>query len=786
MTVNGTGTGSIGSVPSGISCSLGGMTGGSDCSEVWVYGTSVTLTPVTPIGTTFNGWTGGPCDGMNGPCAFTVTADVSMTASFTLQQRTLTVTKGGTGTGTVTSNPAGISCGATCGSDNADFDYGQMVTLTAAPDATSNFTGWSGGGCGGVVMSQCTVTMTQARNVTANFTLKSYTLTVATNGGDGVGDVFSDDGGIDCGTDCSDSYTHGNDVLLSASPDFGYVFTGWSGGGCETAGLDDCVVSMTAATNVTAAFQPDDFPVDVDFTGTGSGSVTHEGTGTICSSPTPCSEDAPFGSTVTLTATPSAGSVFLGWSGDCTGLGSCVLPIDGPQSVTARFQDIVTITVKLQGEIGGEEVGGAAKVFVVSTGGLGGSISCSQDGGCSANFVEGVNVTLSPVQPGWAAFEGWQTGPCAGSTSPCVAPAAEGTIEALFSRKGNIVFVSSATRTGDLGGLGGADEFCATLANRVRLPGVYQALIAEPGINIFERLDSRAEPFIRMDGEIVARTLGEWVRGNMEHPVFYNEFGDRVATPFEVWTGAFEDGTPDSVLNTCDHWTKASGVLGRRGHMAGQAYSWVDRSGTVDCSVLQRVYCISDDAVVSNTPEVPKQPYVFLSQNTFRPSEGTLTDADDICDAEGGDLVSGGRFIAYLGTESAPANSRIPGELLDATYRRPDGVPVGTPEELFGGKNATGFLSSAINMHANMSYDYLATIYMGSGVPRAWTGMGNGPDKEAVSACGGGIWNSSLGGSTTGDVGNADLVYQWADAGVWGCTRPLPLYCIQIALGDGP
>src|SRR5262249_38283611 len=50
------------------------------------------------------------------------------------------VAKNGSGTGTVTSNPAGISCGATCGTN---FYLGQSVTLTAAPDSGSVFSNWS-------------------------------------------------------------------------------------------------------------------------------------------------------------------------------------------------------------------------------------------------------------------------------------------------------------------------------------------------------------------------------------------------------------------------------------------------------------------------------------------------------------------------------------------------------------------------------------------------------------------------------------------------------------------
>ena len=55
--------------------------------------------------------------------------------------RTLTVAKAGTGIGTVTSSPQGITCGGTC---QASFDFGTVVTLTATPDSGSSFSGWSG------------------------------------------------------------------------------------------------------------------------------------------------------------------------------------------------------------------------------------------------------------------------------------------------------------------------------------------------------------------------------------------------------------------------------------------------------------------------------------------------------------------------------------------------------------------------------------------------------------------------------------------------------------------
>jgi hypothetical protein len=78
---------------------------------------------------------------------------------------TLTVVKAGFGTGTVTSSPAGIECGAKC---DAAYQEGTVVTLTAKAASNSTFNGWSWGGChhGG---KTCTLTVTADTTVTATF-----------------------------------------------------------------------------------------------------------------------------------------------------------------------------------------------------------------------------------------------------------------------------------------------------------------------------------------------------------------------------------------------------------------------------------------------------------------------------------------------------------------------------------------------------------------------------------------------------------------------------------------
>jgi uncharacterized repeat protein (TIGR02543 family) len=224
----------------------------------------------------------------------------------------------------VTSSPAGISCGSTCAHS---FVFGTSVQLTAIAAIGSAFTGWSGA-CSG--SGACTVSVSQARAVTATFAARPpVTLKVTRTG---AGSVTSSPSGINCGSTCSHAYGYGTSVTLTAHPTSTTVFTGWSGA-CTGTGTT-CHLSMTAALTATAKFAAIKV-LTVTKAGTGSGQVTSSPAGISC--PTTCKHAYAVGTVVTLTATARSGSKFTGWSGACSGTAKCVVTMSAAKGVKATF-----------------------------------------------------------------------------------------------------------------------------------------------------------------------------------------------------------------------------------------------------------------------------------------------------------------------------------------------------------------------------------------------------------------------------------------------------------------
>jgi Protein of unknown function (DUF1566)/Divergent InlB B-repeat domain len=319
VAATGTGAGTIVSAPAGINC-------GTTCSATLSATTAITLTATPNATSTFGGWSGA-CSGTVPACTIpAATSNASATAQFNPITFALTVATAGSGLGTVTSTPAGISCGSDC---TETYTSGTVVTLAAAPSATSTFSGWSGAGCSGT--GTCVVTMSQAQSVTATFVIPTRTLTTVL-AGSGSGTVSSAPAGITCGADCTEDFNVATVVTLTATPAASSTFAGWTG---ACSGTGTCVLQMNAAATATATFTLKTYTLTVTRAGTGTGSVSSSPAGITCGAD--CTEVYNHGTTITLTAAPDGNSVFSGWSGGCTGTGTCIVSLTAATTVTATF-----------------------------------------------------------------------------------------------------------------------------------------------------------------------------------------------------------------------------------------------------------------------------------------------------------------------------------------------------------------------------------------------------------------------------------------------------------------
>ncbi len=183
------------------------------------------------------------------------TQSLPVNITFTMIQRQLTVVPSGTGTGTVTSVPAGIDCGATCSSG---FENGTVVTLTAAAAAGSTFTGWTGDLSGSSTPQS--LTMDSAKTVTATFTLDEYSLSISVVG----------NGSVAKNPDQT-TYHYGDVVTLTATADTGWNFFGWSGD--LTANTNPVTVTIDGSKTITATFAQNEYSLIVNIVGGGTVSL---------------------------------------------------------------------------------------------------------------------------------------------------------------------------------------------------------------------------------------------------------------------------------------------------------------------------------------------------------------------------------------------------------------------------------------------------------------------------------------------------------------------------------
>jgi len=288
--------------------------------DFYDFGEVVTLTANADPGWSFGGW-GGDASGLENPISLTVTNDLSISATFTQDEYTLSVSINPPEQGTVTITPI-----------KPFYHYGDVVTLTATPAPGWSFANWTGDATG--TSNPVSVTITGDTSITANFTQNEYALTVTVDP--------ENSGTVSLDPD-QDTYHYGDVVTLTATPELGWSFANWTGDATGTA--NPVSVTITKNTSVTAHFTQNEYTLTV--------TVDPENSGTVSLDPQQATYH--YGDVVTLTATPAPGWSFSNWTGDATGTTNPVeVTITKNTSVTAHFtQDEYTLTVIISPENGG-------------------------------------------------------------------------------------------------------------------------------------------------------------------------------------------------------------------------------------------------------------------------------------------------------------------------------------------------------------------------------------------------------------------------------------------------
>jgi len=352
---------------------------------VFEKGTKMVVVATPSTGWKFKCWEGDSI-GVNKKTMITMDTDKTLTAVFTpTTSYTLEVTKEGNGTVNTTSGT---------------YDPGDVVALSATPDAGWRFSNWKDGLTG--TDPNASVTMSANKKITAVF-VQQMDLTLTTQGEGTVTKSPAND---------SNKYDKNTEVTLTATPaNSDWRFNRWEGD--ITGTTNPYVVKMDSAKTIKAIFTSSIVHLTVNTDGQGSTSVD------------PAGGSYQAGTSVTLTATPAQGWHLARWSGGASGINNTLqVTMNDDKTITAEFeQDAANypLSLTVQGQ---------------------GSLTPASD----TSYASGTQVSVQATPAdGWV-FDHWE-GDQSGSTNPA-------TITMNASRKITGVFAEKLALTTSVEGSG--------------------------------------------------------------------------------------------------------------------------------------------------------------------------------------------------------------------------------------------------------------------------------------------------------------------------------------------
>ena len=286
-------------------------------------GETVLLDAVPALGYRFDGW-GGDLSGSDNPASVTMSCRKTVSASFRRVMHTLTVQVDGQGS-------------TTPDTGNRSYALGASVVMTAVPDSGWQFDGWTGD-VDDPASATTSVTMDSSKTVTATFSRIVHTLALRTTGNGTVTPSASEG-----------EYVEGSVVEVTAIPDSGWRFEGWTG---DVSGPDEAATTVVMGSDrvITAVFTRIMHSLTIRIDGSGS-TVPAEGVYSHAE-----------GTAVDIEAVPDKGWWFDGWSGSVTEpeLASTALTVDSDMTITASFSRATPVGQIAGGVAAGVVMAGAA------------------------------------------------------------------------------------------------------------------------------------------------------------------------------------------------------------------------------------------------------------------------------------------------------------------------------------------------------------------------------------------------------------------------------------------
>ncbi|MBO7132760.1 MAG: leucine-rich repeat protein [Bacteroidales bacterium] len=263
-------------------------------SNTYDYGTEIQISATATEHYHFVEWNDGNTDN---PRTFTVTSDSTFTATFAIDQHTITVESNDETMGTV--------------SEDGTYDYGTEIQISATAAEHYHFVEWNDGNTD----NPRTITVTGDATYTATFAIDRFAITVESN--DETMGTASESG----------EYDYGTEMQISATPADHYHFVQWNDGNID----NPRTITVTSDSTFTATFAIDQHTITVESNSEAMGSVSEGGT-------------YDYGTEIQILATANEGYGFAAWNDGNTD-NPRTITVTGDATYTATFGVMYTITV---------------------------------------------------------------------------------------------------------------------------------------------------------------------------------------------------------------------------------------------------------------------------------------------------------------------------------------------------------------------------------------------------------------------------------------------------------